>query len=87
MYSTVRYDRKSTIRDKVLGDIFFFDPPFADFNFIQNLEMIKKKKFFKKNHVLVIHRERGTIDKLEDLIITLETKQYGRSKIIFGIFN
>ncbi len=68
-------------------DIFFFDPPFSDFNFLQNLEMIKKKKFFKKNHVLVIHRERGTIDKLEDLMITLETKQYGRSKIIFGIFN
>ena len=28
-------------------DIFFFDPPFADNNFIEELKLIKKKKFTK----------------------------------------
>ena len=28
--------------------IFFFDPPFADFDFLKNLLIIKKKKFLKK---------------------------------------
>ena len=27
-------------------DIFFLDPPFKDFNYLQNIELIKKKKIF-----------------------------------------
>ena len=68
-------------------NIFFFDPPFIDFNFIRNLEIIKKNKIFAKNHVVVIHREKRTIDNYKNLIKITDTKHYGRSKIIFGIFN
>ena len=67
-------------------DIFFFDPPFADINFLQNIKSIKIKVLFKKNHVIIIHRERGTMDKFENLIEIIKTKYYGRSKIIFGVF-
>ena len=39
----------------------FLDPPFADINFIDNLKLIKKKKIFKKNHILIIHRGKAKI--------------------------
>jgi 16S rRNA (guanine966-N2)-methyltransferase len=68
-------------------DIFFFDPPFLDINFIENLRLIKNKKFFSQNHIVIIHRERKTNDVLENLLKIIEIKQYGRSKIIFGVFN
>ena len=67
--------------------IFFFDPPFADSNFLQNLEIIKKRKIFKKDHVVVIHREEKSNDKFKDLLKIIDTKKYGRSKIFFGLFN
>ena len=41
-------------------NIFFLDPPYADKSFIQNLKIIKEKKIYKKNHILIIHRERKT---------------------------
>ena len=67
-------------------NIFFFDPPFADNDFLQNISLIKKKKIFKRVHIVIIHRERKSKDKLENIINILNTKKYGRSKIIFGIF-
>ena len=67
--------------------IFFLDPPFADFNFVKNLELVKKKKIFDKNHIVIIHREKRSKDDFGNIIKIIETKQYGRSKIIFGTFN
>ena len=68
-------------------DIFFLDPPFADKEFIKNLQSIKKNKPYKKKHIVIIHREKNANDNLDGLINTFITKQYGRSKIIFGVFN
>ena len=67
-------------------NIFFLDPPFASNDFIQNLNKIRKKKLFKTNHIIVIHRETGTLDKLNNLVNIINVKEYGRSKIIFGSF-
>ena len=68
-------------------NIFFLDPPFKDSEFINNLKLLKEKKFFEKNHIIIIHRESKTIDKFENVIEILYTKSYGRSKVIFGNFN
>jgi 16S rRNA (guanine966-N2)-methyltransferase len=67
--------------------IFFFDPPFADLNFFQNIKLIKKKKNFKRNHIVIIHRDKKTKDDFENVLKIIKTKQYGRSKVIFGVFN
>ena len=75
------------IHEKIKYDIFFFDPPFADKEFVQNLILIKKKKIYKKKHLVIIHREKNSNDNLKDIINTLIIKNYGRSKIIFGNFN
>ena len=67
-------------------DIFFFDPPFLDKSFVKNLKLIKQKKAFSAQHIVIIHRERKTSDILNNLIKVIDTKHYGRSKIIFGLF-
>ncbi len=82
----------SKIEDFLIKDmkekfnIFFFDPPFKDFNYLNNIKIIKEKKFFHKNHVVITHREKSSKDELIDFLEIIETKQYGRSKILFGIF-
>ena len=68
-------------------DIFFFDPPFLDKNFSRNLDFIKKKKIYKKEHIVIIHREKKSDDDLISKIQIIKTKVYGRSKIIFGVFS
>ena len=74
---------------KNIGDefqIFFLDPPFSDNNFLQTLKYIKKHKIFKKKHIIIIHREKKSKDAIDDYLRIIDTKQYGRSKIIFGVF-
>ncbi len=66
---------------------FFFDPPFADNNFIENLKIIKQIKIFETNNTIIIHREKKTIDNFQDLINVKSVKNYGRSKIIIGDFS
>ena len=68
-------------------NIFFFDPPFVDKSFVKNLKLIKDKKLFKKKHIIIIHREKKSNDNFENFIKILISKNYGRSKIIFGIFS
>ena len=67
--------------------IFFFYSSFADFDFLKNLLIIKRKKIFEKNHVVAIHREAKSKDELRDVLKIIQIKKYGRSKIIFGILN
>ncbi len=75
---------KKTIKEKF--HVFFLDPPFADFQFLQNIKLIKKMKIFEKIHIVIIHRQVKTKDEFKDFLEIIDTKQYGRSKIIFGVF-
>ena len=65
---------------------FFFDPPYADLHFIDDIRLIKDKKIFEINHIIIIHRERRSLDDFKGLLKIIEIKEYGRSKIIFGTF-
>ena len=76
----------SFLDDEEKYDILFFDPPYADKKFVQNLFSLKKIKIFKKKHLIIIHRERNSEDNYENIIDLIILKKYGRSKIIFGSF-
>ncbi len=67
-------------------NIFFLDPPFADENYFLNLELIKNKKIFEENHIVIIHREKRSKENFGNILHIVETKQYARSKIFFGKF-
>ena len=41
---------------------------------------------YKKKHLIIIHRENKTEDNLEKFINIILVRNYGRSKIIFGVF-
>ena len=71
---------------KEIYDIIFLDPPFADSEFIKNIKSIRKRGFFKNNHIVIIHRERKAQDDYESLLKITKIKEYGRSKVIFGYF-
>jgi len=66
--------------------IIFLDPPFAENNFINELKIIKKKRIYQDNHIVVLHRERKSSDNFLEVINPIVIKQYQRSKIIFGKF-
>ena len=65
---------------------FFLDPPFKDLQFIKNLKELKNQKIYNKNHLIVIHREKNSKDDFEGILRILNEKVYGRSKIIFALF-
>ena len=68
-------------------NIFFFDPPYADNSYIENIEQIKKQSLYEKNHSIIIHREKKTNDGLEKILKIMLIKNYGRSNVIFGVLN
>ena len=65
-------------------DIIFLDPPFAENFFINDLKKIKESKITNDNHLLIIHREKKSVDNLDEVLSIMLTKTYGRSKILFG---
>ena len=68
-------------------NIFFLDPPFKDLNLNFNIANIKNNKIYKKNHIVIIHREKKIKDNLNDSLDIIKIKEYGRSKILFGKFS
>ena len=67
-------------------EFFFFDPPFVENFFIDELKIIKKSKMYKKKNLVIIHRDIKTKDELDKIIDIVLIKHYGRSKVIFGKF-
>ena len=85
------YSEKTTTlfkkaRNKDKFEVIFLDPPFVENFFIEELEMIKKSFIYKKEHLIVVHREVKSKDKLDDVLNVFLTRSYGRSKILFGNF-
>ena len=84
--------KKTKISDFITNNkkkfqIFFFDPPFKDQNFLLILKMIKEKKIYENNHILIIHREKNSSQNFNKYFNTEIMRKYGRSEIFFGTFN
>jgi len=58
--------------------IFFFDPPFINKTFIENLILLKNRKIYKTNHIIIIHRDVKSKDNLDEYIDTIISRKYGR---------
>lgn len=67
-------------------DIIFFDPPFTNEKFKNELRLIKQLKIFSKKNLVIIHTEEKKNQNFSNLLKILTTKKYGRSKITFGVF-
>ena len=87
--ATIIIDKIENFLKKDLSEkfeIIFLDPPFSDESYLEELKLIKQKKNYKKNHLIIIHRERKSFENFDDILSPVITKQYGRSKIIFAEF-
>ena len=68
-------------------DIIFLDPPFR-YKEIKNLiDQIKKIRIANFNTLLIIHRNKKSVDKISQFLNVLEEKNYGLSKIFFCKLN
>ena len=65
----------------------FLDPPFKELRIKTLLNLIKNKNILKKNSVILIHRDRKTLDQFPEDFKVIIKKKYGRSRIFFGKFN
>ena len=72
--------------EKIKFDLFFLDPPFLNKTFLKYLNEIKIKGIYKKDHLIIIHRPKKSLDNFENILSQLVVRNYGRSKIIFGKF-
>jgi len=68
-------------------EVIFFDPPFSESLFIEELKIIKNSNIYKKNHLIIIHRENKSKDDFSNIMNVIMAKKYGRSKILFGNFS
>ena len=55
-------------------------------NFSNTLKNFKEKNLFDKKHIVIIHREKNSKDSYNSILKVLFSRNYGRSKIIFGKF-
>ena len=67
-------------------NLIFCDPPFKDKNIEMLIELIFHKKLLKKNGLIILHRNKSTIDKIPSYFNIVDERVYGISKIIFGNF-
>ena len=74
------------LNNKDKFEIIFFDPPFSENFFIEELKKMKNSIIYKKKHLIIIHREGKSEDYLERIMNVIVTRNYGKSKIIFGKF-
>ena len=86
---TIIYNNKieNILKDKKEKyNIFFFDPPFINKNFVEIFSLIKKNRIYTRKNIIIIHRDNKTKDTLENYINIIDVKKYGRSKVTFAFF-
>ena len=64
-------------------NIIFLDPPYKNKEFLELIKIIKINKLYNDKHLIIIHREIRSEDKIENFINVIEKRVYGRSEIFF----
>ncbi len=65
-------------------NLIFCDPPYKDRNIQKLITLIYNKDLLEKNGIIILHRNKTTIEKLPDNFELIDERYYGISKIIFG---
>lgn len=66
-------------------DLIFLDPPYEEKNIFELISNIRKSNILITNGIIVLHRNRKSKDKYPKEFRVLDIRNYGISKIIFGI--
>ena len=83
IYNNSAYNLENCKFDTTVFDIIFLDPPFKDKKIDILISKLKKLKFVDSNSLLIIHRNKKSLEKFTHYLNIIEEKNYGLSKIFF----
>ena len=84
VYERNAYDLKETNLKNEIFDIIFLDPPFKDKEINILIDQIKMLKIANINTLIIMHRNKKSVDNISKLLNILDEKNYGLSKILFS---
>ena len=84
VYESNAYDLKETNLKNEIFDIIFLDPPFKDKEINILIDQIKMLKIANINTLIIMHRNKKSVDNISKLLNILDEKNYGLSKILFS---
>ena len=84
VYESNAYDLKESNLNNEIFDVIFLDPPFKDNEINILINQIKMLKIANINTLIIIHRNKKSVDNISKFINVLDEKNYGLSKILFS---
>ncbi len=83
IYETNAYNLKESNLKNEIFDVIFLDPPFKDKEINILIDQIKILKITDINTLIIIHRNKKSMDDISKFLNVLDEKKYGLSKILF----
>ena len=84
VYKSNAYNLKEANLDNEIFDVIFLDPPFKDKEINILIDQIKILKIADINTIIIIHRNKKSVDNITKFLNVLDEKNYGLSKILFS---
>ena len=84
VYESNAYNLKESNLNNEIFDVIFLDPPFKDKEINILIDQIKILKIADINTIIIIHRNKKTVDNIPKFLNVLDEKNYGLSKILFS---
>jgi len=84
VYESNAYNLKESNLNNEIFDVIFLDPPFKDNEINILIDQIKMLKIANTNTLIIIHRNKKSVDNISKFLNVLDEKNYGLSKILFS---
>ena len=84
VYEDNAYNLKESNLNNEIFDVIFIDPPFKDIEINILIDQIKILKIADINTIIIIHRNKKSVDNITKFLNVLDEKNYGLSKILFS---
>ena len=84
VYENNAYNLRESNLNNEIFDVIFLDPPFKDKEINNLINQIKIMKIADINTLIIIHRNKKSVDNISEFLNVLEKKKYGLSKILFS---
>ena len=84
VYESNAYNLKDSNINNKIFDVIFLDPPFKDKEINSLINQIKILKIADINTIIIIHRNKKSVDNIARFLNVLDEKNYGLSKILFS---
>ena len=84
VYESNVYNLKEANLKNKIFDLIFLDPPFKDKEINNLINQIKFLKITDINTLIIIHRNKKSVDNISKFLNVLDEKNYGLSKILFS---